>query len=497
MKKLLLRIFSVLVVLSIIQVNISILCFATNDNYTPKLTGRISDDKSLLTLTANIPNADGYEGTDMDPDSGYVGFIIDFVDGCQGTISFDETCDYGEFHIKDGNRFSESCEETVTSDSFLILLWSEDEFKVHLGGNLESDHLASIKPVPGSLFLDQGIKFSETSWYATVMNCDLTKCYSSWDQIELDGTVFKNDESDLSKLDYIASFKSPSVTTIEPTSEQPFTVPVVMTSESALSGAELDLSCNPEVAKISGITLAEGLTANGNQNIAADGSSAKISFYGNEQSAKEGLTVATVTMQPVAEGTSSLSITKGTAAMSGTTLEYPVTVPDSPVTVEVKSQDTISTSTYVSTSDGVVTLLKYTPGTAPEEGKVPAYDGTAMYQGPDHTWLCLVKGDPDKAKIGMTDGTAASVAHPQKGETLGTPADLNNTDGRVNIVDAQIAYDLATGKYTEIAPALTDTSIDLLHWLMADVNGDETVTAQDARAIQSFIHTQEWFKDAA
>ena len=98
-----------------------------------------------------------------------------------------------------------------------------------------------------------------------------------------------------------------------------------MTSESALSGAELDLSCNPEVAKITGITLAEGLTAKGDQTIAADGRTAKISFYGNEQSAKEGLTVATVTMQPVAEGTSSLSITNGTAAMSGTTLDYTVT----------------------------------------------------------------------------------------------------------------------------------------------------------------------------
>jgi hypothetical protein len=67
----------------------------------------------------------------------------------------------------------------------------------------------------------------------------------------------------------------------------------------------------------------------------------------------------------------------------------------------------------------------------------------------------------------------------------------------VNIVDAQIAYDLATGKYTEIAPALTDTAIDLLHWLRADVDGDETVTARDARAIQVFIHTQEWFKESA
>ena len=295
---------------------------------------------------------------------------------------------------------------------------------------------------------------------------------------------------------YTVSLDSPSVTTLEPTSEQPFTVPVILTSDAELSGAQLSLQCNPEVAKITGVTLAEGLTANGENSIATDGGSALISFFDNQQSAKEGLTVATVSMQPVAEGISSLSVTEGTAAMSGTTLEYPVTVPESPVTVEVKSQDQISASTYVSTPEGVVTLVKYTPGTAPAEGKVPAYDGTAMYQGPDHTWLCLVKCDPDKAKIGMTDGIAASVAHPQKGETSGSPADLNAND-RVNIVDAQIAYDLATGKYTEIAPALTDTSIDLLHWLMADVNGDETVTAQDARAIQAFIHTQEWFKDAA
>ena len=303
--------------------------------------------------------------------------------------------------------------------------------------------------------------------------------------------------SDSPTITITASFGSPSVDTIEPTSEQPFTVPVILTSDSLLSGAELDLSCNAEVAKITDVTLASGLTANGNHSNAADGSSAKISFYGNEQSAKDGLTVAMVTMQPIAEGTSSLSITQGTAATSGTTLEYPVTVPESPVTVEVKSQDTISTSTYVSTSEGVVTLLKYTPGTAPAEGKVPAYESVPMMKGPDGSWLYLVKGEPDKTKISMTDGGVTSVAHPSKGDTVGTPADLNNTEGRVNIVDAQIAYDIATGQYTEIAPELTGTAVDLLHWLMADVNGDEKVDTLDARAIQAFIHTNEWFKDSA
>ena len=366
------------------------------------------------------------------------------------------------------------------------------ETSIKVGTLSKGDHVISVK---GISMDDEIFGKMDNVWF---MNAEAFEHVTDNSKVSVTPfTITVEGTSDQpASPNYIASFGSPSVTTIEPTSEQPFTVPVVMTSDSALSGAELDLSCNPEVAKITGITLAEGLTANGNQTIAADGRSAKISFYGNEQSAKEGLTVATVTMQPVAEGISSLSLNEGTAAMSGKTLDYPVTVPESPVTVEVKSQDQISTSAYVNTSEGVMTLVKYTPGTTPVEGKVPAYDGTAMYQGPDHTWLCLVKGDPDKAKIGMTDGTAASVAHPQKGETSGSPADLNAND-RVNIVDAQIAYDLATGKYTEIAPALTDTSIDLLHWLMADVNGDETVTAQDARAIQSFIHTQEWFKDAA
>ena len=306
-------------------------------------------------------------------------------------------------------------------------------------------------------------------------------------------SVFDGSESDLTS--YIASFDSPSVITIEPNADQVFTVPVVMTSESPLAGAQLVLSCNPEIAKIIDVTLSEGFTADGQSSMSSDGSSAELSFYGEAKDAKNGLTVATVKLQPIAEGISSLSIADGgKAARSGSTLEYSVTIRNSPVTVEVKKQDAIDRKLFVSAVPDGVNLLIFTPGAAVDEGSVPAYDGKPMFTGSDGSYLYLVKGDPDTSRISTISGTATEVTHPQKGENAITAADLNDS-GSVNIIDAQIAYDLATGRYTEIGEKLTATTVDMLHWLKADINGDASVTAEDARAIQSFIHTQEWFKE--
>ena len=56
-----------------------------------------------------------------------------------------------------------------------------------------------------------------------------------------------------------------------------------------------------------------------------------------------------------------------------------------------------------------------------------------------------------------------------------------NDNGVVNIVDAQIAYDLARGVYRGSADE--ETMLD-----KADVNDDGIVNAQDARAIQYAVH---------
>ena len=65
-----------------------------------------------------------------------------------------------------------------------------------------------------------------------------------------------------------------------------------------------------------------------------------------------------------------------------------------------------------------------------------------------------------------------------------------NYNGKINIVDAQVVYDLAKGTYGEDyaaykLPAGWSTSV--LRWA-ADVNSDNDVDALDAFAIQYFTH---------
>jgi hypothetical protein len=59
-----------------------------------------------------------------------------------------------------------------------------------------------------------------------------------------------------------------------------------------------------------------------------------------------------------------------------------------------------------------------------------------------------------------------------------------NGNGKTNIVDAQIALDLANGGYDDDAVTL----LTVANRLAADVNGDGLVTSADARAIQYYSH---------
>ena len=109
------------------------------------------------------------------------------------------------------------------------------------------------------------------------------------------------------------------------------------------------------------------------------------------------------------------------------------------------------------------------------------------------------------ATIGVKDATAAiagdSLDH---AATVGGVATLDvladatlgdaNGNGRVNIVDAQVVYDMATGSYGADYAALALpagwTRATLL-WA-ANVNGDDAIDAVDAFAIQCFVHYGAW-----
>ena len=98
-----------------------------------------------------------------------------------------------------------------------------------------------------------------------------------------------------------------------------------------------------------------------------------------------------------------------------------------------------------------------------------------------------LEGDP--ADYQATVGSAASV-------TILANALLGdaNGNGRVNIVDAQVIYDMGCGRYgvdyANLALPATWTRATLL-WA-ANVNGDDAIDAADAFATQYFVHYGTW-----
>ncbi len=111
----------------------------------------------------------------------------------------------------------------------------------------------------------------------------------------------------------------------------------------------------------------------------------------------------------------------------------------------------------------------------------------------------------DAATIGVKDATAAIAGDSLDYQaTMGDVATLDvladatlgdaNGNGRVNIVDAQVVYDMAVGAYGEGYAALALpagwTRATLL-WA-SNVNGDDAIDAVDAFAIQRFVHHGAW-----
>lgn len=135
----------------------------------------------------------------------------------------------------------------------------------------------------------------------------------------------------------------------------------------------------------------------------------------------------------------------------------------------------VAVSEYVQMDDKTVFLVTVT-GT-PEEGKAYAYDGNVMYKTTAYgvnvySWLVIVdKGqftvDTAKANIKAADATAEEV----------TPSyDVNETNV-VDINDAQLVYDIYSGKYTDF------DKVSVRKFLRADVNNTKTVDATDAVAV--------------
>lgn len=136
----------------------------------------------------------------------------------------------------------------------------------------------------------------------------------------------------------------------------------------------------------------------------------------------------------------------------------------------------VAVSEYVQMDDKTVFLVTVT-GT-PAEGKAYAYGEKVMYKTTAYgenvySWLVIVaKGQEftaDTAKANITEATATA-------EEVAQSYDVNET-GVVDINDAQLVYDIYSGKYGDFE------KVTVKKFLCADVNITKTVDATDAVAV--------------
>lgn len=148
------------------------------------------------------------------------------------------------------------------------------------------------------------------------------------------------------------------------------------------------------------------------------------------------------------------------------------------ITIEKKSTLTmeVTVSEYVEMDNKTVFLITVT-GT-PEEGKAFAYGDNVMYKTTAYgenvySWLVIVdKGEAfDKATAEANIMQASATA-----EEVKQSYDVNET-GLVDINDAQLTYDIYSGKYADFE------KVSVRKFLRADVNLDKAVNSTDAVAV--------------
>lgn len=148
------------------------------------------------------------------------------------------------------------------------------------------------------------------------------------------------------------------------------------------------------------------------------------------------------------------------------------------ITIEKKSTLTmeVAVSEYVQMDNKTVFLVTVT-GT-PEEGKAFAYGDNVMYKTTAYgenvySWLVIVDKNEafDKATAEANIMQASATA-----EEVTQSYDVNET-GVVDINDAQLTYDIYSGKYTDFE------KVSVRKFLRADVTKDKAVNSADAVAV--------------
>lgn len=141
----------------------------------------------------------------------------------------------------------------------------------------------------------------------------------------------------------------------------------------------------------------------------------------------------------------------------------------------------LETVTYASdTYGGNYYIVTYSNLDGISEGRAVMYKNRQMYL-KDDCWYCISARPVEPVESDFTiaditdDDTVLRYDDIPKGDV--------NGNGKINVIDCQIAYDIFAGMY-----AGTD-KLSILNIMKADFNGDMVINALDARAMQVYIHS--------
>lgn len=152
------------------------------------------------------------------------------------------------------------------------------------------------------------------------------------------------------------------------------------------------------------------------------------------------------------------------------------------IQVEKSRHSELLISEYVKLDGKTMWLV--TMSAPAEEGKVYAYDGSAMYwseQYQAYAWLVIT----DNAEVADADAMEAlalsKLGQVQAAKTaVDYSGDINGT-GLVDINDAQLVYNMYNARYQDFS------TISILMFLRADLNGSRNLNVQDAAAVVALI----------
>ena len=246
-------------------------------------------------------------------------------------------------------------------------------------------------------------------------------------------------------------------------------VNIIASSPNALSCAQFKISSSSNLELVS-IEQGAGLSfGESKSTFEATLETGMASFYGNTASAADGIVVATATFKALSEGTASVSVSDAVFGTSGNIPDVEDILVADALSLTIGGTYTfeVSSTSYVEASG--MKMVTFT-GDVPEN-MVPTMKGAPMYKLGDK-YVALATA-ADAAALTTNDfdletGTATTVSG--SGDV--------NLNGKVNIVDAQLAYDIATAYYTDFSV------VSMEGFLEAEVNGDASIDATDARAIQ-------------